>query len=111
MSAPIAPENERGFVYPYLQKLYLIALLYPKTNISNDLIYGFIKHCPSIFRRKHHVIQQHRYIMTLMNILAHASTLRPKGRGINPVEIQTVKQLPGLHSLGILYGVFTLYLG
>src|SRR3984893_4352620 len=76
------------FVYPYLQKLYLIALLYPKTNISNDLIYGFIKHCLSIFRRKHHVIQQHRYIMTLMNILAHASTLRPKGRGINPVEIQ-----------------------
>src|ERR1700730_1030645 len=76
------------FVYPYLQKLYLIALLYPKTNISNDLIYCFIKHCPSIFRRKHHVIQQHRYIMTLMNILAHASTLRPKGRGINPVEIQ-----------------------
>src|SRR5713226_9374767 len=76
------------FVYPYLQKLYLIALLYPKTNISNDLIYRFIKHCPSIFRRKHHVIQQHRYIMTLMNILAHASTLRPKRRGINPVEIQ-----------------------
>ena len=26
--------------------------------------------------------------MTLMNILAHASTLRPKRRGINPVEIQ-----------------------
>ena len=26
-------------------------------------------------------------------------------------EIETVKQVPGLHSLGILYGVFTLYLG
>jgi hemerythrin-like domain-containing protein len=37
------------------------------------------------------VIQQHRYIMTLMNILAHASTLRPKGRGINPVEIQAMR--------------------
>src|SRR6266478_7184362 len=53
------------------------------------LINTALLHCPSIFRRKHHVIQQHRYIMTLMNILAHASTLRPKGRGINPVEIQT----------------------
>ncbi len=26
-------------------------------------------------------------------------------------EIQIIKQIPGLHSLGILYGVFTLYLG
>jgi carbamoyltransferase len=26
-------------------------------------------------------------------------------------QIQTIDQLPGLHSLGILYGVFTLYLG
>jgi carbamoyltransferase len=26
-------------------------------------------------------------------------------------EIQTIAQIPGLHSLGILYGVFTLYLG
>src|SRR6266478_7370031 len=56
------------------------------------LINTALLHCPSIFRRKHHVIQQHRYIMTLMNILAHASTLRPKGRGINPVEIQQTPQ-------------------
>jgi hypothetical protein len=34
------------------------------------------------------VIQQHRYSVALMNVLAHASTLRPKGRGINPVAIQ-----------------------
>lgn len=37
----------------------------------------------------------------------HSATIGV-GRG---QEIQTVKQLPGLHSLGILYGVFTLYLG
>jgi hemerythrin-like domain-containing protein len=36
------------------------------------------------------VIQQHRYIRALMNVLAHASTLRPNGRGINPVAIQTI---------------------
>jgi hypothetical protein len=34
------------------------------------------------------VVQQHRYIIALMYVLAHASTLRPKGRGINPVAIQ-----------------------
>jgi hypothetical protein len=34
------------------------------------------------------VIQQLRYIVALMNVLAHASTLRPKGRGINPVAIK-----------------------
>ena len=38
------------------------------------------------------MIQQYRYIMALMNILAHASTLRPKGRGINPVVIQMFKK-------------------
>jgi len=36
----------------------------------------------------HHMIQQHRYIMALMDILAHASILRPKGRGINPGVIK-----------------------
>jgi hypothetical protein len=71
-----------------LQKLYLVSLLYLQTNIPHYLIHSFIKHSPAIFRRKHHMIQQYRYIMALMNILAHASTLRPKGRGINPVEIQ-----------------------
>jgi hypothetical protein len=47
-----------------------------------------IKHCTPVLRWKHHVVQQHRDIMALMNVLAHASTLRPKGRGINPVVIK-----------------------
>src|SRR6266567_8339787 len=76
------------FIHPYLQELYLIALLYLQTNVSNNPIYCFIKYGPSIFRRKHQVIQQYCYIVALMNVLAHASTLRPKGRGINPVAIQ-----------------------
>ena len=37
----------------------------------------------------------------------HSATVAV-GRGN---EIQTIKQFPGMHSLGILYGVFTLYLG
>ncbi len=75
------------FIHPYLQELYLIALLYLQTNVSNNPIYCFIKYAPSIFRRKHQVIQQYCYIVALINVLAHASTLRPKGRGINPVAI------------------------
>ena len=74
-------------IHPNLQKLYLIAPLYLQTNVSNYPIHSFIKHHPPILRRKHHVIQQHRYIVALMYVLAHASILRPKGRGINPVEI------------------------
>ena len=68
----------------YLLKFYLVTLLYLETNIPQHLIHSSIKHHPSIFCRKHHMIQQHRYIMALMDILAHASTLRPKERGINP---------------------------
>ena len=75
-----------------LQKLCLVALLYLRTNIPHYLIYASSKYCPSILRRKHHLIQQHRYIMALMNILAHASTLRPKGRGINPLAIQMTEK-------------------
>jgi hypothetical protein len=67
-----------------LHKFYLVTLLYLETNIPQHLIHSSIKHGPSIFRRKHHVIQQHRYIMALMDILAHPIILRPKGRGINP---------------------------
>ena len=37
----------------------------------------------------------------------HSATVAV-GRGN---EIQTIKQFPGMHSLGILYGVFTMYLG
>ena len=75
--------------HSYFQKLHLITSLYFQTYISNYLVHSSIKHRPSILRRKHHVVQQHRYIMALMYVLAHASTLRPKGQGINPVEIQS----------------------
>ena len=81
-------------IYSYFQKLHLITSLYFQTYISNYLVHSSIKHRPSILRRKHHVVQQHRYIMALMYVLAHASTLRPKGRGINPVAIQRRADLP-----------------
>jgi len=74
-------------VYPDFQKLYLIALLDLQANIANHFIHSSVKYRPSILRRKHHVVQQNRYIVALMLVLAHASNLRPKGRGINPVAI------------------------
>ena len=77
-----------------LQKLCLVALLYLRTNIPHYLIYASSKYCPSILRRKHHVIQQHRYIMALMKYaLAHATVLyAPRGGRINPVAIQMTEK-------------------
>ena len=80
-------------IYPDFQKLYLIALLYLQANVSNHLIHSPVKYRSSIFRREHHVIQQNAYIVTLMLVLAHASTLRPKGRGINPAKACAVTRL------------------
>ena len=76
-------------IHSYLQKLYLVSLLDFQTYIANYPIYLLIKHCAPVLRWKHHVVQQHRNIVALVNVLAHPSTLRPKGRGINPVAIQT----------------------
>jgi len=49
-----------------------------------------IKNGTTIFRRKNKMVKQNRYIMALMNIFAHPSSLRPKGRGIKPGEIQYI---------------------
>lgn len=75
-------------IHSYLQKLHLISLLDLQTHVANYLVDLLIKYCSPVLRWKHHVLQQHRDIMALMNVLALASTLRPKGRGINPVVIQ-----------------------
>jgi hypothetical protein len=45
------------------------------------------------------MVQQNRNIMTLMNVLAHASSLRRKRRGIYPQGIQGTSK----HSVQLLY--------
>ena len=77
------------FVRPNLQKFDLVALRNPKTYLFQNLINPIVKYSSTILRRKHQVIQQHRYVMTLMDILAHPQSLRRKRRGIQPKEIQT----------------------
>jgi hypothetical protein len=45
------------------------------------------------------MIKQYRYIMALVYIFAHTNILRPKGRGINPGEIQEIPQFTHFFSL------------
>ena len=74
-------------IHSYLQKSYLVSLLNLQTYIANYPIHRLIKHYTPVLCRKHQVVQQNRNFMALVNVLAHARTLRPKGRGIYPVEI------------------------
>jgi hypothetical protein len=46
---------------------------------SSDLV--LIEYYTPVFRRKHHVVQQYCYIVTLVQILAHASILRHAASG------------------------------
>ena len=69
------------------QKFQLIALLDLETNIFQAFIDYRIKDRPTILGRKNQVLQQDRNIMTLMKVLAHASSLRRKQREIYPQGI------------------------
>ena len=70
------------FIRSNLQKLDLIPLLYPKAHLFENIIYIIVKHRPSVLRRKYQVVQQFSDVMTLVDVLAHPSRLRPKGRGM-----------------------------
>jgi hypothetical protein len=79
-------------VRPYLQKPYLVTLRYLQANVTQLLIYLCRKHHAPILRWTYQMIQQNRYIMTLVNIFAHIDNIsqkfiRSKLRGILPVEI------------------------
>ena len=72
------------FICTYFQKLQLVALFNFKTNLLNFLIHQIIEYHTTVFRRKYQMIQQYRYIVTLMYVFAHMSILRRKRRGIEP---------------------------
>lgn len=73
-------------VSPNLDKLDLIALFNLNANFLENPIDFLIKYRTSVFRGKHQVVQQHRNIVTLVQILAHASILRHAASGgeLNP---------------------------
>ena len=70
-----------------LQKFHLITLLNIQTNFLQNTIDMIIKHCTSILSRKCQMIYQYRYVVTLMDVLAHICILRRKRRGIQPKRI------------------------
>ena len=76
-------------IYPYLQKLHLIALLNFHTHAFQCFIHTSVEYRTSVFRRKYQMVYQHRNIMTFVDIFAHIDILRRKRRGIQPEEIQS----------------------
>ena len=83
-------------IRPDFQKPYLVTLRYLHAYVPQLFIYLFRKHHPPIFRWTYQMIQQNRYIMTLMNIFAHIKnisykSIRSKLRGILPGEIKFLK--------------------
>jgi hypothetical protein len=73
-------------IYPYLQKLHLIALLNFHTHAFQCFIHTSVEYRTSVFRRKYQMVYQHRNIMTFVDIFAHIDILRRKRRGIQPEE-------------------------
>ena len=75
----------------YLKKPHLIPFLDFQTHVLHDLIDLLVNDCPSIFCGQHQMIKQDGYIMTFMDVFAHFSILRRKRRGIQPIEIYTIR--------------------
>jgi len=66
------------------QKLHLVSFLNVQTDFTQHFINLIIKYYSSILGWENQVIDQYRYIMTLMNEFAHKPILRRKRRGIQP---------------------------
>src|SRR3954454_12711446 len=71
-----------------LEKLELIAGLEFQAHFPQHLINRAIDHHPPILGREHQMIEQHRDVVTLVDIAAHPQPLRRKRRGMQPKAIQ-----------------------
>src|SRR5215213_4310519 len=71
-----------------LEKLELIAGLDLLTYLPQCLINRNIDHRPPILGREHQMVEQHRDVVTLVDIPAHPPRLRRKRRGMQPKAIQ-----------------------
>lgn len=60
-------------VRTYLYKRHFIPLANLYTNLFQTLVHRRRKHHPTVFCRTNYVVQQYRYIMTLVYITTHAS--------------------------------------
>src|SRR3954468_9274361 len=71
-----------------LEKLELIAGLKLQAHFPQHLVDQAIDHHPPILGREHQVVEQHRDVVTLVDIAAHPQPLRRKRRGMQPRAIQ-----------------------
>jgi hypothetical protein len=69
-------------VGPDLQELELIASLDPQAHVSQRLVNRRIEHRPSVFGRKHQMVEQDRDVVALVDVDAHPRDLRRKRRGM-----------------------------
>ena len=76
------------------QKFHLISLFDIQTHFLQHPINLTIKHRSPVLGWKHQMVDQYRYIMTLMYILTHIEILRRKRRGIEPQGIQLIEGRP-----------------
>ena len=70
-----------------LKKFYLVPFLNLYADILHRLIDIPVKNRTSVLRREYQVIDEYGNVMAFMYIIAHASILRRKRRGIQPEGI------------------------
>ncbi len=76
--------------------LNLVPALNTKTHFFEDTINLFIKNHSPVFSRKHQVVQQNRYVLAFVYVIAHTAKLpktkqRRKRRGIYPKGLNLSK--------------------
>lgn len=76
-------------ISPNFDELDLVAALNIETHIFENAINMFIKDYSPVLSRKHQVVQQNRYVVAFVYVIAHAAKLpktklRRKRRGIYP---------------------------
>ena len=72
------------FISTYFKEFHLISLLDFNAYVFHHCVHIFVKYCSSILCWKNQMVHQYRNVMALVCVFAHITTLRPKGRGIQP---------------------------
>src|SRR3954454_315681 len=86
-----------------LEKLELIAGLDPQPPSPQPLITQAIDYPPPILGREHQAVEQHRDVVTLVDISAHPQPLRRKRRGMQPKAIQEIAYLNKIYSIYVQF--------
>ena len=97
ISAPIGSESVHGLDLILFPGRNLPALFNLNAGFPQNLVHTLTHHHSPILRCAHHMIHQHRYIVTFVDVttshLYHIPLSRSKLRGIEPSEIKETHQL------------------